>query len=108
MTKWHKQTYEMVAEVLRNKRGVADPDSDAAIMTLDSLTSSFAEIFRIDNPQFDEGRFRRAAGAMRMPEKVSNTDEQRPDMGVPERSFYQRSNRRRPEVRVRGHRREVR
>jgi len=99
MTRWTKQTYEMVAEVLRNARGVADPDSDAAIMTLDSLTSSFAEIFRMDSHRFDEGRFRRAAGGH---SRLDDDDERFIDIGT--RGGMPSRFRRRPaEVRVRQH-----
>ena len=91
MTKWRKQTYEMVAEVLRNARGM-DPET---AMTLDSLTSSFAEIFRIDSPRFDEVRFRRAAG-----------DElDRPGVLPGVRHHVRFHHRRQPEVRVRPYRR---
>jgi len=87
MTKWTKQSYEMVAKILRDAR--EDPDSDVATLT-DSLTDSFAKIFRIDNPQFDEGRFRRAAGS---------DDDERFIIRHPTRF------RRRPEVRVRPYQR---
>lgn len=50
MAKWSKQTYELVADILK--------DAD----TIDKARVYFAEAFTDDNDRFDYNRFMEAAG----------------------------------------------
>ena len=59
-TRWHRATYQAVADVLFEERMHAEAEGYDASGTIARLTSRFESLFAGDNGLFDRGRFERA------------------------------------------------